>query len=240
MSEFLSCDAVCMDVDSTVCTTEAIDELAAFAGVQREVAAMTARAMSGTQSFTDALRARLELIQPSVSMLQRFIATHRMHLTPGVKDFIEQCAARRVAVYFVSGGFTDIIHALVRAHGLERIVPRAHIFANVIRFRDDDSGAYAGFDESQPTSQDGGKAEVVRRLLRAGASRVCMIGDGATDAQARPPARIFIGYGGIAVRDKVRAAADAYVFDFRTLTAAVSTSAASAAVAAATAPPPLR
>ena len=33
-----SADAVCFDVDSTVCTDEAIDELAAFMGVGEKVA----------------------------------------------------------------------------------------------------------------------------------------------------------------------------------------------------------
>ena len=35
-----SADAVCFDVDSTVCTDEAIDELAAFLGVGDKVAAL--------------------------------------------------------------------------------------------------------------------------------------------------------------------------------------------------------
>jgi phosphoserine phosphatase len=31
-----------------------------------------------------------------------------------------------------------------------------------------------------------------------------MVGDGATDMQAKPPADAFIGFGGIAVREKVK------------------------------------
>lgn len=34
---FRSADAVCFDVDSTVCKDEAIDELARFAGKEKEV-----------------------------------------------------------------------------------------------------------------------------------------------------------------------------------------------------------
>ena len=30
------------------------------------------------------------------------------------------------------------------------------------------------------------------------------MGDGATDAQAKPPAKAFVGYGGVTVRDAVR------------------------------------
>lgn len=47
-------------------------------------------------------------------------------------------------------------------------------------------GAYAGFDASAPTSRDGGKAEVVRRLMAdKGYGTVVMVGDGATDMQVR-------------------------------------------------------
>jgi phosphoserine phosphatase len=48
-----------------------------------------------------------------------------------------------------------------------------------------------------------------------------MIGDGATDLQAKPPADAFIGFGGVVVRESVRQAADWFVTDFRTLTEAL-------------------
>lgn len=41
-----------------------------------------------------------------------------------------------------------------------------------------------------------------------------MIGDGATDLEARPPADAFIGYGGVAVREAVRDGADLFVHSF--------------------------
>ena len=77
-------------------------------------------------------------------------------------------------------------------------------------------GSYAGFDRDAPTSRDGGKPEVIRRLKAAhGYERVVMVGDGATDMQARPPADAFIGYGGIVVRPAVLAGADWFVSDFQ-------------------------
>ena len=51
-------DAVCFDVDSTVCTDEAIDELAKFLGVGEQVARCTQQAMGGKMSFREALQAR--------------------------------------------------------------------------------------------------------------------------------------------------------------------------------------
>jgi phosphoserine phosphatase len=50
-------------------------------------------------------------------------------------------------------------------------------------------GSYAGFDESEPTSQQDGKAQVIAYLKhRYGYRRVVMIGDGVTDLEACPPA----------------------------------------------------
>jgi phosphoserine phosphatase len=41
-----------------------------------------------------------------------------------------------------------------------------------------------------------------------------MIGDGATDMQAKPPADAFIGFGGVVEREKVKLNADWYIYDF--------------------------
>ena len=43
-------------------------------------------------------------------------------------------------------------------------------------------------------------------------------GDGATDAQAKPPANAFVGFGGVVTRDAVRAKADWFVYDFKEMT----------------------
>lgn len=41
-----------------------------------------------------------------------------------------------------------------------------------------------------------------------------MVGDGVTDLQARPPADLFVGFGGIVTRDIVKKEADWFVTDF--------------------------
>jgi len=56
---------------------------------------------------------------------------------------------------------------------------------------------------------------VVRRLLASGGYvSVAMVGDGATDMEARPPADVFVGFGGVAVRPDVRRGADLWATDF--------------------------
>lgn len=83
-------------------------------------------------------------------------------------------------------------------------------------------GRYAGFDTTALTSRDGGKAAAVRAIKEArGYATVAMVGDGATDLQARPPASIFIGYGGVVSRPAVAAGADWFVTDFAPVIEAV-------------------
>jgi phosphoserine phosphatase len=56
------------------------------------------------------------------------------------------------------------------------------------------AGDYAGFEEEEPTSRSGGKGEVVEMLkTQMNYSTVILIGDGATDLEACPPADAFIG-----------------------------------------------
>lgn len=59
-----------------------------------------------------------------------------------------------------------------------------------------------------------------RWLPATGYKTVVMIGDGATDMEARDiegGADAFIGFGGIAVREKVKAGADWFVMSFEDL-----------------------
>lgn len=57
-----------------------------------------------------------------------------------------------------------------------------------------------------------------------GFSRLVMVGDGATDLEARQTggADIFIGYGGVVERPSIASKADWYVYDIRELSKIVS------------------
>ena len=95
-------------------------------------------------------------------------------------------------------------------------IPLHRVYANNLIFNDD--GTFQGFDPTEPTSRDGGKPSVIQSLKDAhGYETVIMVGDGATDMQARPPASAFIGFGGIVVRDSVKAGADWFVTDFQVI-----------------------
>lgn len=74
---------VCFDVDSTFCTDESIDEIAAFVGKGEEVAALTRQAMGGTMPFQDALKMRLDCMNASKRDIMTFREAHPPQLSPG-------------------------------------------------------------------------------------------------------------------------------------------------------------
>jgi len=195
-------------------TDEGIDELARFLGRGEAVAALTARAMSGGMSYREALRERLSIIQPSIRNVQDFIAENPPRLTPGIQRLVAELSKHGIPVFLISGGFRPLVNTVAQKLG----IPLANVFANELLF-DAERGTYVGFDESQPTSDGIGKAKVVALLKKErGFRRVVHIGDGATDADACPPADVFIGFGGNVVRADVRARAAWYVLDFDELT----------------------
>ncbi|KAG0554297.1 hypothetical protein M758_12G083100 [Ceratodon purpureus] len=206
--------AVCFDVDSTVCEDEGIDELAAFCGAGDAVAAWTARAMGGSVPFEDALAARLALFRPSVKTLAKFLDTRPPRFSKGIRELVSKLQSRGTDVYLVSGGFRQMI-APVAA---QLHIPSDNVFANTLLFGDD--GEFTGFDATEPTSRSGGKAQAIEQIKKEhGYQTLVMIGDGATDLEARRPggADLFICYGGVVARPSVVAGADWFVTSFKDL-----------------------
>ncbi|XP_067010846.2 phosphoserine phosphatase isoform X2 [Anabrus simplex] len=209
-------DAVCFDVDSTVIQEEGIDELAKFCGKGEEVSKLTREAMKGKMNFRDALARRLDIIRPQMSQIRDFIKTQPPRLTPGIKPLVEALHQRSVPVYLISGGLRGVITPVAR----DLRIPLQNIYANRLKFYF--NGEFAGFEENEPTSRSGGKGEVIR-LLKAkhGYGNLVLIGDGATDLEACPPADAFIGYGGNVIREEVKARAKWFVTDFQELLSAL-------------------
>ena len=175
-AQWLSADAVCFDVDSTVSRDEGIDLLAEVCGAGAEVAAWTHKAMSGSTSFEEALSARLNIIKPSQQQLNTCLDSYPPAFTPHVVELIKQLHQRQVAVYLVSGGFTQMILPLATILD----IPASHVFANTILF--DENGNYAGFDETAYTARSGGKPRALAAIKQEQQHRyMVMIGDGITD-----------------------------------------------------------
>ncbi|XP_031498545.1 phosphoserine phosphatase, chloroplastic-like [Nymphaea colorata] len=206
-----SADAVCFDVDSTVCIDEGIDELANFCGAGEAVAELTKRAMGGSVSLQEALSARLNIFKPSLAQLNDFLSKRPPRLSPGIPEVVKKLKDMKVDVYLVSGGFRQMIKPVAAFLG----IPPENIYANQLLFGS--AGEFAGFDPEEPTSKTGGKAVAVEMIKKIqGYKVVVMVGDGATDLEARREgsADLFICYGGAQLRQNVAGRADWLIFNF--------------------------
>uniref|UniRef100_A0A3Q4H3H3 Phosphoserine phosphatase n=1 Tax=Neolamprologus brichardi TaxID=32507 RepID=A0A3Q4H3H3_NEOBR len=204
---FRRAEAVCFDVDSTVIKEEGIDELAKFCGVGDAVTEMTRKAMGGSMTFKKALTERLSIIRCSREQVNKLITDHPPQLTPGVRELVDRLHELNIKVFLISGGFRCIVEHVAT----QLSIPLNHVYAN----RLNPLREYAGFDESQPTAESGGKGKVISMLKEQyGYETVVMIGDGATDLEACPPASAFIGFGGNVVRPQVKERSSWYVTSF--------------------------
>jgi phosphoserine phosphatase len=94
------------DMDSTIINVECLDELADFAGLKAEIAAITERAMRGELAFEGALRERVGMLKGlGVEALQRAY-DERVRLNPGAATLVKTMAAHGTRCVLVSGGFT--------------------------------------------------------------------------------------------------------------------------------------
>ena len=94
------------DMDSTIIPVECIDELADYAGVKRDVAAITERAMAGELDFAGAVRARLDLMLGLPEAVLGQVMAERIRLNPGAATLVRTMAAHGAHTALVSGGFT--------------------------------------------------------------------------------------------------------------------------------------
>ena len=103
-----------LDVDSTFIQQEAIELLAAKAGVLDQVAAITESAMRGELDFEQSLRTRVGLLkglpESAITAVQ-----NEIRLTDGAQDLVDNLHAKGHSVALVSGGFINIIKPMIES-----------------------------------------------------------------------------------------------------------------------------
>jgi phosphoserine phosphatase len=191
---------IVMDVDSTLVQGEAIDELAALAGVGDEVAAVTARAMAGELEFEDALRERVALLE-GLSATALDEVYERLTLAPGARTLVRTLKRLGYRFAIVSGGFTQVTDRLAAELGID------YARANELEVADGRlTGKIAGTVVDRAA-----KAQALRDFAqdsKVTLDRTVAIGDGANDLDMLSAAGLGIAFN---AKPVVREAAHAAV-----------------------------
>lgn len=189
------------DMDSTMITVECIDELADYAGIKPEVAAVTERAMRGELDFEAALDARVQLLRGmDEGVIDRCLA-ERVRIMPGAHALVRTMRVRGALCVLVSGGFTRFAEPVAADIGFTRAI------ANVLEV---ENGRLTG-RVHRPIIGAEAKEQTLRAAVAeagAGPEETLAVGDGANDLR-------MIGHAGLGVayraKPVVAAAADARV-----------------------------
>ncbi|GAB2453234.1 phosphoserine phosphatase SerB [Nocardioides hungaricus] len=191
---------IVMDVDSTLIQGEVIEMLAAHAGYQAEVAAITEAAMRGEVDFEESLRSRVALLAgvPTSALDEVYDA---IVLAPGARTMVR--TLRRLGYRFaiVSGGFSQITDRLAADLGIH------FSRANELEVVD---GRLTGRIVGAVVDR-AGKAAALREFaaeIGVPEAAVIAIGDGANDLDMLNAAGLGVAYN---AKPLVRDAADTAV-----------------------------
>ena len=175
-----------LDVDSTFIQQEAIELLAAKAGVLEQVSAITASAMRGELDFEQSLRARVALLkglpESVIGEVQKEIS-----LTDGAQNLVETLHGKGHSVSLVSGGFIDIIEPMIKAMSIK------YYKANKLEIVE---GVLTGGLIGQVVDR-AAKAEALREFAADSAVSIentVAIGDGANDLDMMAAAGLSIAF----------------------------------------------
>ena len=162
------------DMDSTMITVECIDELADYAGIKAEIAAVTEAAMRGELDFAAALDARVALLKGlEATAIDRCLA-ERVTIMAGARTLVRTMKARGAETILVSGGFTRFAEPVAAEIGFDRAI------ANVLEI---DGAALAG-TVAKPIVDSTTKERTLieaRERLGLAAHETLAVGDGAND-----------------------------------------------------------
>ena len=109
---------VVFDMDSTLIQQEVIDEIARFVGLEKEVSAITARAMNGEIDFTESLKARVALLKGVPATVFEDLKSV-ITFTPGARELCKALKTLGYKLAVLSGGFQPLADYVKAELGLD-------------------------------------------------------------------------------------------------------------------------
>ncbi|NJR79356.1 phosphoserine phosphatase SerB [Sphingomonas corticis] len=175
------------DMDSTMITVECIDELADYAGIKPQIAAITEAAMRGELDFEAALDARVALLKGlDAGVIDRCLA-ERVRTMPGAATLVRTMRGWGATAVLVSGGFTRFAGPVAAEIGFDRAI------ANVLEV---DGGALTGTVARPIVGAATKKATLIdyRAELGLADTATLAVGDGANDLSMIESAGLGVAY----------------------------------------------
>ncbi|WP_288988774.1 phosphoserine phosphatase SerB [uncultured Sphingopyxis sp.] len=175
------------DMDSTMITVECIDELADYAGIKPQIAAITERAMRGELDFRAALIERVGLLGGMAEATIAECRAERVRLTRGARTLVQTMKAHGAWSVLVSGGFLPFAAPVAEAIGFDKVV------ANDLEI----AGGKLTGKVTEPIVDSTTKLETLRAEAAArglALGDTLAVGDGANDIPMITSAGLGIGY----------------------------------------------
>ncbi|MCA9954584.1 MAG: HAD-IB family phosphatase [Anaerolineales bacterium] len=211
---------VFFDCDSTLTTVEGIDVLAETAGKKWRVEVLTNAAMDGKLDLEDVYAKRLQAVRPTHDQIQQIRAVYKRNIVADAQAVIAALHFLGHHVYIISGGLAEPVEQF----GLFLGVPKQNIRAVNVDYdrlagqwwqgegngHSPKQARYLDYEEGALTVSDG-KAEIVRELLGEQNGRSLLIGDGSSDLLAGRRVDLFVGFGGVVERERVKREAPVFL-----------------------------
>jgi phosphoserine phosphatase len=174
------------DMDSTIVTSETLDEIAAYAGLKDPIAAITQRSMNGEIDFSTALRERVAMLKGlELSALERtWSATE---FCPGARTLLATMRHFGATTALVSGGFTYFTARVAAELGFD--IHRANTLI--------DNGSTLTGEVGEPILDRDAKLATLNELAEKRGvklSATMAVGDGANDLGMLGAAGLGVAY----------------------------------------------
>ena len=193
-------DVFVSDMDSTMIGQECIDELADFAGIKPQIAAITERAMRGELDFVSALRERVALLAGLDEGAIRQCLDERIKPVDGARTLVATLKSKGCHTVLVTGGFHHFADPVGEMLGFD------HVVANRIEIAQGKlTGGLVGPIVDSATK----RATLIDEMSHHGENGVSLAtGDGANDIPMFEAATYAVAY---RAKPKARAAANGWI-----------------------------
>lgn len=175
------------DMDSTMITVECIDELADYANLKPQIAAITERAMRGELDFRAALDERVGLLGGLSESVLAECRRERVRLTRGARTLVQTMKAHGAHAVLISGGFIPFAAPVGESIGFDKV------FANELEIA---NGELTGKVLEPVVDSSAKKARLLAEAEALGLTlaQTLAVGDGANDIPMIETAGLGAGY----------------------------------------------